>query len=255
MKNIVLDLDGTLLRSDKSISDVTVEYLLKLNNCGIRIIIATARPPRSVYNYIPDELSYYEIIFYNGALVHKERKTQYEKFIDKETVGIMFNVLRKYSDNITFGFESNDWLYTNGSFEKHWDKCFNSILDFDGIELSDAAKILIDLPNTEVLKYVQDNLPNKLRLMVTDRGTLGQVMEMDVSKYNALKYIINDEREIISDTICFGDDLNDIDLFNKCENTVAVSNATIEIKNIAKYITLSNDEDGIFHFLKSYYKI
>ena len=53
-KMIVLDLDGTLLRDDKTVSKETIDILLKFKSAGNEILFATARPPRDAYKYVPD---------------------------------------------------------------------------------------------------------------------------------------------------------------------------------------------------------
>ena len=54
------------------------------------------------------------------------------------------------------------------------------------------------------------------------------------------------------DTICFGDRINDITMFNSCGKTVAMKNADEDLKKIANYITLSNDENGVADFINRY---
>ncbi len=56
IKAIVLDLDGTLLNSEKKVSNRNLNSILKCYSYGIQIIIATARPPRSVKKLLPPEL-------------------------------------------------------------------------------------------------------------------------------------------------------------------------------------------------------
>ncbi len=55
-KLIVLDLDGTLLRNDKTVSNETINVLLKFKEANNKILFATARPPRDAYKYVPEIL-------------------------------------------------------------------------------------------------------------------------------------------------------------------------------------------------------
>ena len=68
VKMIVTDLDGTLLKDDKSISTHTETIIKQLRNSGILFVLATARPIRAVKGFLP-WLSYDAAIFHNGAVV------------------------------------------------------------------------------------------------------------------------------------------------------------------------------------------
>ena len=83
-KMIVLDLDGTLLKDDKTVSKETINILLKFKSAGNEILFATARPPRDAYKYVPAELRDNPIICYNGACITNGREIVYRKEITKQ---------------------------------------------------------------------------------------------------------------------------------------------------------------------------
>ena len=87
-KMIVLDLDGTTLRNDKTVSDNTISTLLECRGQGNNILFATARPPRDAYKYVPVPLRDNPIICYNGACIISSEKLNvlYKKEIPKEDV-------------------------------------------------------------------------------------------------------------------------------------------------------------------------
>ena len=68
IKMIVTDLDGTLLKDDKSISTYTENVIKQLSNRGILFVVATARPIRAVKTFLP-RINYDAAIFHNGAVV------------------------------------------------------------------------------------------------------------------------------------------------------------------------------------------
>ena len=78
-KLIVLDLDGTLLRNDKTVSNETIDVLLKFKKANNKILFATARPPRDAYKYVPEILRNNPIICYNGACILDNQKIVYKK--------------------------------------------------------------------------------------------------------------------------------------------------------------------------------
>ena len=63
---LVLDLDGTLLRNDKTVSEETINSLIEFENRNNKIIFATARPPRDAYKYVPSKLRNNPIICSNN---------------------------------------------------------------------------------------------------------------------------------------------------------------------------------------------
>lgn len=68
IKVLVLDLDGTFLRTDKTISRRNREVVRRCAETGIRVIVATARPPRAVRKFLPDMPWVDCVVYYNGAL-------------------------------------------------------------------------------------------------------------------------------------------------------------------------------------------
>ena len=242
-----------MLRSDKSISDETVDFFEKLSKRNYRIIIATARPPRAVYNFLPNEFAKHEIIFYNGALIKANDNVLFEECISAELLHSTIKLLNSSNSDILFGCETNDMLFTNGSFEHHWDSSFYSIFNFKNNSINSVHKILVDLPNDEITGFIKQNLSEHLNLVITDGGTLGQIMSKSCSKLNALKQLIVDENELLNQTLCFGDDYNDLEMLCHRRFSVAMENADEKIKKSAKYTAPSNDEEGVLRFLKIYF--
>lgn len=96
MKKIIIsDLDGTLLRSDKTISEKSINILRECKNNGDELIFATARPPRAIKQYIPSVLKSEIIICYNGALVLKGNDILYEMKISKNDVLEIIEIAKK----------------------------------------------------------------------------------------------------------------------------------------------------------------
>ena len=74
------------------------------------------------------------------------------------------------------------------------------------------------------------------------------------SKGNALKIVSKYLNIPIENTVAIGNDKNDISMFEVAGLSVAVANASDDIKNKADHITLSNDEDGVAIFLEELIK-
>ena len=81
-----------------------------------------------------------------------------------------------------------------------------------------------------------------------------EIFNKKVDKYNAIREIAEKENIEPQDIISFGDGLNDIEMIKRSGVGVAMGNALPEVKENAKFITLSNDEDGIKYFLEDYFR-
>ena len=248
-KVIISDLDGTLLRSDKTVSGYSVDILKRCQEAGNQLMFATARPPRDIYKYIPYELKNDIIICYNGALVIKGNEILYKKEISKKTILEIIEIAKRYNLN-NICIEINDKLYSNFVVTDYFGKIPCEVLDLETLEFEVAFKVIIctnQVINSELLRY----LPKDCRGVITDNGTLCQIMHSEVSKWNSIKYVINYLNCRISDVIAFGDDYNDLEMIENCGIGVAMENAMDELKAVANFVTKSNDEDGVATFLQN----
>lgn len=74
-------------------------------------------------------------------------------------------------------------------------------------------------------------------------------MAQGINKLSSLNYILKELGASIDRVMFFGDDVNDIELIKECGIGVAMGNAIEDVKNVANYITSTNEEDGIAVFL------
>lgn len=146
MKMIVTDLDGTLLRSDKSISLRTLNVLRELDSHNIKFVIATARAKRSVQKILPFNLNNMYVVYYNGAEIYNGDNLIYHKYIESETVkGFVDWLIHRYP-GINVALEISNELYTSFDISamKGWIPPYTHV-DFSLFEYKPAAKILVDL--------------------------------------------------------------------------------------------------------------
>jgi Cof subfamily protein (haloacid dehalogenase superfamily) len=249
---IVLDLDGTLLRNDKTVSAKTLEALKNFEKMGKQIVIATARPPRLAGFTLPEELQREFMIFYNGAEIYHNKQKIYSKYISMESVNSIRKFLTDKNNECRVCFEINNRLYSNFDVEGFFGKIEHELIDLSIFELLTTTKILIDTNSIDNIAVFESELPHDCTMIVTDNGSLGQIMAQGVNKLNALKEIIEKLGTSLDRVLFFGDDINDIELIKECGIGVAMGNAASEVKEAADYVTTSNEEDGIAVFLKKF---
>lgn len=91
----------------------------------------------------------------------------------------------------------------------------------------------------------QERFKMKLNILITDNGNLVQVSSLKASKENAVAALCKEMNVPLENVMVFGDDFNDIGLFNLCGWPVAMGNAIDELKMRSKEITETNNNDGV----------
>ena len=258
-KMIVMDLDGTLLDVNKKISLQTKEYLLELKNKGFIIVIATGRILNSVISVTEGAEFANYIISNAGGLIYDNsaKKVIYKNVINKDIVS---KICSLYSDDINC-IELSDIYYYNRYTNKNitedrFTKKINNLDEY--IKNNEVISMTIGINNNidSIYEYVLNNYKEVRSYIISvsfnhDIKNI-EVVGLDVNKFNAIKKIANIENIEISNIITFGDSENDIEMIKNSGLGVAMKNAVEEVKKVSKYITKSNNENGIFEFLKQY---
>lgn len=248
-KLIILDLDGTLLKNDKTVSEENIKALIHFKEKGNKILFATARPPRDAYKYVPENLRDNPIICYNGAcIIDKDKNVLYQNQIDRKSVMEFIKIAKnmRYSD---LCLEINDILYSNFDTKDFFGKAKTNIVDLEKLEFEYAYKIII-CSKEKINKDLLEKIPRSIKGIITDNGTLCQAINSEVSKWTSIQYLIEKLNIKKNDTIAFGDDYNDIEMIKNCGIGVAMGNAEEDVKNVADFVTETNMNDGVAKFIK-----
>ena len=255
IKMIITDLDGTLLRADKTISEYTKKVLLHCRKLGIKIAFATARTENSSKRFVsailPDA-----IISNGGALARCGDATVYSCAITQETANCLLRDCVESPDVgyitvetvkgdyfVNHPFDPNSFVWRDYRHGKH-----NDFLQGVGC---DVYKLAVEFYDTKSAYQIAANYP--------DIGMIGYTGEnwfsfhhKDVTKWNAINHLIEYMGISVNEVAAFGDDYNDIDMLQKCGIGVAVANAIDEVKSVANYICGTNDNDGIAKWIEQY---
>ena len=115
IKAIVMDLDGTLLNSQREVSPRSLQAVLACHRHGLHMIIATARPARSVRMLLPPELLEMGcIIYYNGAFTSDKSHDKEEHIlIDPQTMGDLYDAISTHNSALTISFEAGDAMFSD----------------------------------------------------------------------------------------------------------------------------------------------
>ncbi len=268
IKVIVCDLDGTLLDDQKRISKYDRDMLIEAKKAGIKICFASGRFDQMMSIYVDEIGGCDYVLSSNGAVLYNSNKDKiiHSVVMDEQEV---LNILEYLEENDTdFTMYSVDNAYYRKDVSKlkkrftDYEKLskelgYPKIINAKGIEPSD-----FDTSNKDIIKIVAyeknerkiavlDEFINSFENLYTESTGYGieGIFPRTVSKKKALEKLIED-MNITSDNVCaFGDYDNDISLFECAKHRVAVENAVDELKDMATYITASNNDSGVGRFI------
>jgi Cof subfamily protein (haloacid dehalogenase superfamily) len=248
IKMIVTDLDGTLLRHDKTISEYTASVFYQCRKAGIKIIFATARPVRAVGKWLNIDLQSDACIYHNGAVIKIGNKLFQETGIEHDDVKKLLDEVKQFC-NMRIAAEINDMLYANFDASTVWPGVEYIMTDFCDLPTSPADKIIFIITEKAEINRIEQLLYENLYWEISENEVL-MVMNKNARKRNAIKNITNYFGLTLGEVAAFGDDYNDIEMLRDCGIGVAVANAISEVKSAADYICDTNDNDGVAKWLE-----
>jgi Cof subfamily protein (haloacid dehalogenase superfamily) len=263
IKLVALDLDGTLLTSRKTISRRTHTVLRRAIEQGVKIVLATARPPRSVRTYYTALKLDTPQINYNGALIWDEpnRKVLAHHPVAPALALQVIQFARKLYPELLVSVEILDRWYTDyyselPEYATETAKQFTP--DFVGpIEaflVVPATKVmLLGHPDwiAELEKAVAHKFAGRLTHTRSDAFLL-QIMHSHVNKGGALKWVaqhLDIPREQI---MAVGDAPNDADMLEAAGLAVVVGNAWPVVRARVHHVVAANDADGVAEALERF---
>jgi Cof subfamily protein (haloacid dehalogenase superfamily) len=243
IKLIATDLDQTLLKSDKTISDYTMIVLNRCRSNGLKLVFATAR---SIMD-LPDDvrkLTADGLCLGNGSVLMAEEQVITRYFFESSIQNAIFAAFKREPSVYRFSAKSEDKSFYYGKSNNPLDILYDfpedSTRQFSSIAVrsTDAESVLA------ILRQYQD-----IRYYCVTGEDLISVLPGNVSKWNGVKQLAEYWHIPIEDIVAFGDDYNDIELIQNCGTGVAVANGLMEVKAAADEICGTNEEDGVAKWL------
>lgn len=256
---IVTDFDGTLLRSDRTISERTLNAIKKYREKGGKIVLCTGR----MFNSIRPEAEKAglggELYCYNGAAVydtktgvrraHTPVSTKYVQDICKyfEERDLYFQT---YFDDVVFCqkfSEAGDYYYKHFSRGARFATGVPLSVYFEKHPEARPTKFLAILNPEDMLTHINainEKFGGSIMVMCSNAEYL-EIVSARAGKGNALLNFCKQTGIPTEECVAFGDSLNDIPMLKSAGVGIAVENARDEVKAVADYICPSNDEDGV----------
>ncbi len=250
-KALVFDLDGTLLKSDKTISSRTLENLRRCKSAGIAIGISTSRSENNSMKFIR-ELQPDFVISSGGALLKLHEKYVYRAEFSPEETSNIINMIREICGDdceITVDtINAHFWNYKSNPLKS--DPSWGGSVYSDFSDFSECAlKICAEVKSAEQLQKLADECTNCDCIKFSDSNWC-KFTKKSATKENAILRLCDVCGITTEEIIAFGDDFVDIGMLKLCGLGVAMGNAIDEVKQIADVVIGSNDCDGIAEFLE-----
>lgn len=270
-KYFLIDLDGTLLRSDGSVSDFTVEVINKALRVGHIISFATARSLVSAKPIVGQIDWVYPIVLYNGALIvdPQAENILHGQFTDTTTAIEVLDLGRQFGlAPFVFGIDSlgtqRVWYedFINDGQRKFaasrpGDPRFR-LVERVHVDASNRILMLTYIATEEQLLPFKDEIDKRyvrdVHVHFTRDTYLHDYFFLEVAHVDANKECATKKwAELVgcspTEITAFGDNLNDLGLLRGAGQRVVVSNAHEELKRIADVQIDSNDNDGVAVFI------
>lgn len=248
IKLIITDLDSTVLHNDKSISIYTQNIFNRCIKYGIVTAIATARYYIGAEKYINILKPNYEITT-DGTMVYSAGNFIYGYGFNLSTTNNIIQEIINLNPSYELTVATDTCIYWNSKHISSSPVLFKAIYNDYSVPLSECAyKIVAALPEKELADVIAEKYDCKI---ITYRGESRYgFIQMNAGKIQAISSLAKSLNIQMSEILAFGDDFNDIEMLTKCGYGVAVSNAIDEVKEIADFITESNDNDGVASFIE-----
>ncbi len=264
IKHLFSDMDGTILNDAGYITDENVRII---KNTNLPFTLVSARAPMEMEE-VMDKLNLTAPqVGFNGGLIFERNNGQLkvlsEKPIDTNIAKNVFNIIQdKFKDVSLSWYTLNNWyserVDAGIELEEKYTRRDPTIIDSAGF---------FERPQTKIFK---------LMMIIFDKKTMRDLKEyllaqnfsgvsiqqssdtyLEITSDQAIKsrgvqFIIDDEKLKPNEIIAFGDGHNDMPMLEMVDFPVVMSNALPDVLKIAKFVTKSNEEDGVGYALTNY---
>ncbi|MFA9391872.1 MAG: HAD family hydrolase [Prolixibacteraceae bacterium] len=267
LKNIRLvatDLDGTLLRNDKSISPEDYKMLIHLGEKGITRIAATGRSLHKVEEVLPSSVPIDYVVYSSGAGIYDWNNQQLlhrEFFSEETTLAIIAHLLKGQFNFFVYEAIPNNNLFQFhrgaepcGEFERYLGFHEGDFHELNGLDyLGSAGQIMAVIPNDtklfEELKAGIEMACKNVRVIRTTSPINSNYIWLEifpdsVSKGHGIKWLCNYLSVDYAATVGIGNDYNDLDMFEFVAHPYVLSNGIAELRHRFRTSEKSNEESG-----------
>ena len=264
VKLLILDLDGTLLTSDKRIADCDKKAITRALDSGVEITIFTGRNFHSALPYIEELGVEVPVVFQNGALVYdfSKKESVLEIRLDGDMARTVVDRAKKenvYAVVYTDFFSRKDMLV-----ESDYEGPFKAYFESNSWRITRVDDLKKAVPET-VVEVALIGHEDSISSVVSDldgvsviKGSMingesfYEIFGPNCSKGEALEFVLEYFGISREDVAFIGDGYNDVEIMKKVGLPIAMGNAPEDVKSLARFVTSGNDECGVARAIEKF---
>ncbi|MCE0492468.1 Cof-type HAD-IIB family hydrolase [Vibrio salinus] len=263
-KLIAIDIDGTLLNSKRELTQETIDTISEAQSRGVKVVLASGRPIEGMRKHL-DMLNMTSdddfVIHFNGSIVESAATGQiiHSEILTGADAKLIASTARDLKVN-THAFSKNIGLITpKTSKYTSVESTINNIkiheLDFSQLDDNHAIIKAMIVDEPELLDLAINQLPDSLHDKFTIVRSADCFLEFLNPKSNkglAVQTLAETLKIPQERVMCIGDAGNDRHMVEYAGLGVAMGNAMEETKNVADYITDTNDQNGVAKAIRKF---
>jgi Cof subfamily protein (haloacid dehalogenase superfamily) len=255
---VATDLDGTVVRSDGTISARTRAALAAAADAGALIVIVTGRPPRWLDGIAAATGHHGLAICANGALVYDLAA---EQVIGSRPLGVdvvrrLLGQLREAIPAVAFAIERADGQFAHEpDYHPRWSSEAETLVgELDEVMTSPISKLLArseGVGSDDLLALAREAVGDGVASLThSSIDGLLEISAFGVTKATTLAEVLAARGLAARDVVAFGDMPNDLEMLVWAGHGVAVANAHPDVLAVVDEVTASNDDDGVAQVLE-----
>jgi Cof subfamily protein (haloacid dehalogenase superfamily) len=260
---VATDLDGTIVRSDQTISARTTAALARAEAAGATVVLVTGRPPRWIAPVAEATGHHGVVICSNGAIIYDPHTESIigSTLIPVEVLVKTVSILLEALPDLSFAVETGTDVFRGHGYRGGWAIDLNDPLerhDLDVVTSMDAAKLLASHPTMEVdalLARVDELVGDLVEPTHSNGRGLVEMGPRGVSKATTLAAFCASLGVTAEQVIAFGDMPNDLPMLAWAGTAYAVANAHPQVLASVDLRAASNDDDGVARILEELFPV
>lgn len=258
---IATDLDGTLLRSDQSVSPRTRNAIRAAEDAGMLVVIATGRPPRWIAPVVEQLGDRGLVVCANGASVYDPARHELVHRIDlaPEVVRSIVDDLEVHVPEAVLGVEQG----FDFGIDRRYQDTGVDILDLIPDIRVAPIRSFLDAPVTKLIVRLPHPAPRgtaaRVQAIVGERALVThstnesflELSDPRVHKAHTVELLLEEHGHTAADVVAFGDMPNDLELIRWAALGVAMANAHPDLLAAADLVTAANDDDGVARVIEA----
>lgn len=255
VKLVAVDMDGTLLDSEKNAPKDFESWVL--THPEIQTVLASGRQYATLRDMFPALNECLMYVADNGSFVFKQGQMIYSNAISDEDIRWCIAYFETMPGvhlflcgaKAAYMKHSSQLVEENGHMYYHSLEFVESLEECVGKDIIAKIAVFIEEYRAEEVYHTLSGIPENIAPVLSGDSWI-DLTNRSVSKGSAMETIEESLHIKKEEAMAFGDYLNDYDLLLSCGESYAMDNAHPKLKQIAKHITASNDEDGVMKILR-----